>query len=322
MLASVDFDYLPSIEYRTPKIRVLLLSIHYPFAIKNYFERALRRRDDIELITTGPYTSNWTPWLGGMSLPVKYAVPPTIPLDFPPNIGQVNYESVSVKFPVGWKPDLVLTIDAGIHFRYKPQDGYVVHVATDPHVLPYEYQRGISDKFFNMQLCYSAKGDIYLPYAYDPECHRPDDSVSKDTDAVLIGMPYPKRVEWVYALRKEGVDVIFENGPVFDEARALYNRGKIGLNWSSMDDLNARAFEISAMKLYPVMNFVSDIRRFDFLNYVQPFHSMDEAVSFVLWAKNNPDESSLLAEKSYNAVQGQTYDARVEQILRESGFVL
>lgn len=303
-----------------PKIKVLLLAIHYPFAIKNYFETAFRKRADVDLKTVGPFTGPHIPWMNGMTLPNKYVVPPTIPLPFPPNIGHINYELVQAQLPKEWNPDLVITIDAGINWVYKPTSGFVVSVGTDPHVLDYSHARSISDKFFNMQRVYMEPSDIYLPYAYSPDFHFPDDTVSKDADAVLIGMPYETRVQWVTKLRKRGVSVIFENGPVFDEARQLYNRGRIGLNWSSMMDLNARAFELPAMKLLPVMNTVPDLSEQEFYNYCVTFSSLDEAIEKVVWSKEHLETSSGMAELAYQAVQGQTYDARVQQILKECGF--
>lgn len=315
------------------KIKVLCLSIHYPLSMSRYFEKALRHRYDVDLITVGPYTGNWIPWMGGMTVLEKYALPPDISLDFPPNIGQVNYDLVKAKlkemFPMGWVPDIVLTIDAGIHFKYKPREGLVVHIATDPHALPYAYQRTISDKFFNMQACYSQKGDIYLPYAYSrydhyPETHTDENGIEqpKDVDAVLIGMPYPQRIQWVNELRKQGVSVIFENGPIFDEARALYNRGKMGLNWSSLLDTNARFFELPAMGLCAVMNNVPDAPYFmerdvDYLG----FSNTTEAIEKTLWAKNNPKEAKEIADKGYSKISSHTYDKRIESLLKECGVI-
>jgi len=315
------------------KIKVLCLSLWYPLSMSRYFEKALRHRYDVELITTGVYTGSWIPWLGGMNVPEKYAIPPDLPLPFRNDIGQINYDLIRAMLPAGWVPDITLCIDAGIHWKYKPPEGLVVHIATDPHALNYDYQRSISDKFFNMQACYSQQGDIYLPYAYSQYDHYPmwevpeqatsyypDRQVIKDTDAVLIGMPYAHRVQWVDELRKRGVSVIFENGPIFDEARALYNRGRIGLNWSSLNDLNARAFEIPAMKLYPVVNFVPDMERHESLYYHSTFQDLNEAIEMVMYAKEHPEETKELAEKAYQAIQGQTYDARISQLLDECGF--
>lgn len=320
------------------KIKILLLYIVYPMAIGSYFKKALEHREDVDLKVTGQYTANWMPWLNGMTVPMKYAIPPHIPLDVSPNVREVNYEMVQARLG-DWKPDIIINIDANLHWRYKPTEGYVVTVGTDPHVLNdfYDVPRKYSDKFYNMQLCYSKENDIYLPYAYSTYDHFPivDETYKteyyeydviklappKDTDAVLIGMPYENRVQWVNELKKYGVSVIFENGPIFAEARTLYNRGRIGLNWSSMDDLNARAFEIPAMKLIPIMNSVPDLNKFKFYESTLIFSDLDGAIEQVLWAKTHPDNAKILAQEAYDAVQGQTYDARISQILKECGFV-
>lgn len=351
-LSLVDTLSLQTKEIKTTKIRILLLYIVYPMAIATYFKKALEHRHDVDLIVTGPYTNNWIPWMGGMNVEQKYAIPPHIPLPFAPNIGEVNYDIVKSQLPEGWIPDIILNIDAGIHWKYKPTDGMIVTVGTDPHVdttypdaLRYDVPRKYSDKFFNMQQVYSKEGDIYLPYAYSKYDHYPQDfilerkykgtgsyidgsvgefkatPIEKDTDAVLIGMPYENRVQWVNELRKRGVSVIFENGPIFDEARALYNRGSVGLNWSSMLDTNARAFEIPAMKLAPVMNITPDMGQFlsDGLDYLG-FDTIDEALESVFFLKDHKEDCHRIAESAYNAIQGQTYDARVQQILEECGF--
>lgn len=308
------------------KIKVLLTYIVYPLAMATYFKKALQHRDDVDLKVAGPYTANWIPWLGGMTVPKKYAIPPDIPLPFPPSIGEINYDIIKAQLGE-WKPDIIINVDAGLHFKYKPSDGIVVTVGTDPHVLNYDAPRSYSDKFFNMQLCYSKPGDIYLPYAYSQYDHYPDfldecyePNHGKDTDCVLIGMPYPQRIQWVQALRDRGVSVIFENGPIFDEARALYNRGRIGLNWSSMDDLNARVFELPAMRLFPVVNKVSDLSYHPFLHWHSVFTDFHQAVEQVVWAVEHPEDAKSNADLCYKEIQGQTYDARIEQIFKECGF--
>lgn len=322
MISDVEFKkaHLNEWSMKT-KIKVLLVYIVYPLAMATYFKKALEHRDDVDLKVAGPYTSNWIPWMGGMQLPMKYAQIPDLPLPFSPNIGEINYELIKAQLG-DWVPDLIIQIDAGLHFKHKPTDGYVVTVATDPHVLDYDVPRAYSDKFYNMQLCYSKPGDIYLPYAYSRYDHYPEDVPDPHSmvDAVLIGMPYEERVQWVNKLREKGVNVIFENGPVFDEARALYNRGRIGLNWSSKQDLNARAFELPAMKLYSVMNVVPDLTRFEFSQYVAQFTDMNGAIEAVLWAKEHPEEAHKIADEAYNAVKLENYDFRVDRILRESGF--
>lgn len=319
-------------------LKVLLLYVAYPLAMGTYFRRALERRTDVDLKVAGVYTGSWIPWMGGMELPQKYAKPIDIPLPFPPNIEEVNYDLVKAQLS-DWKPDIIINVDAGLHWKYKPSEGYVTTVATDPHVLDYSTPRSYSDKFFNMQKCYSKSGDVYLPYAYDPTVHYPmeggtirrpfdensqfvgDRFIRKDTDAVLGGMPYENRVQWVNELRRRGVSVLFENGPVFDEYREMNNRARIGLNWSSMDDLNARAFELPAMGLAPVMNYVPDIDNFMAADYhYLEFSTLSDAVEKVLWLKEHPTECQELAQRAYENIQGQTYDARIQTIFTECGF--
>jgi hypothetical protein len=325
------------------KIRVLLTYLVYPLAMATYFKKALEHRDDVDLKVAGIYTGQFIPWMGGMNLPTKYAVAPDISLPLSLGTNEFNYELI--KGQLGeWKPDLIIQVDAGFHAKYKPSDGMVVTVGTDPHVLNefYDVPRKYSDKFFNMQAVYSKQGDIYLPYAYSKYDVYPEEQTELrdlgngysvkfsynnmtdgDVDAVLIGMPYENRVQWIQELRNRGMKVIFENGPVFDEARELYNRGRIGLNWSSMDDLNCRAFELPAMKLCPVMNYVPDMQRFfePDEDYLQ-FTTMREAIEKTMWAKLNPDLASAMAERAYQKVLPHTYDERVTQILKETGFVV
>lgn len=300
------------------KIKVLLCYLIYPLAMGSYFRRALERRSDVDLKVTGVYTGTWIPWLGGVELAQKYAIPPDIPLPFSPNVGSVNYELVKAQLG-DWIPDIIINVDAGLHWKHKPVDGKVVTVGTDPHVLNefYDEPRKYSDKFFSMQKVYAKENDSYLPYAYDPTVHYPTEQ-EKDTDAVLIGMPYQQRVEWVAELRKRGCSVLFENGPVFDEYRELNNRARIGLNYSSLDDLNARAYELAAMKLAPVMNVVTDLEASGI--ECAMFRTLPEAVEAVMYLKEHDDKRLELAEDAYRSVQGQTYDNRVETIFKEVGF--
>ena len=319
------------------KIKVLMLYLAYPLSMASYFRRALERRTDIDLKIAGIFTGAFIPWMGGMELPQKYVKPIDIPLPFNPNIGVINYELVKAQLG-NWKPDIIINIDAGLHWKYKPVEGLVVTVGTDPHVLNdfYDTPRKYSDLFFNMQLSYARGADFYLPYAYDPTVHYPMDGkslilaenekwydlsksiIEKDADAVLIGMPYEHRVQWVEALRAKGVSVLFENGPVFDEYRELNNRARIGLNWSSLDDLNARAYELAAMKLSPVMNKVSDLERSGI--ECATFTTLPEAVDAVMYLKENDKARVELAELAYKSVQGETYDKRISQIFKMAGF--
>ena len=300
-------------------IKVVLSGIYYPLAMLRYFERALERRDDVELITVGPYTASWIPWQGGMQMLPKYEKCPTCP--FPKStadIGATPYQLVMAQYgDVLSDIDLWIQVDAGWHVKFpENRDVTVAHVATDPHALNYDRQRKQSDYFFNMQTPYMKEGDIYLPYAYDPTVHYPMD-IEKEYDACLIGLAYNKRVGLVNALKQLGYNVYFDIGHIFDEYREINNKSKIGLNWSSSLDMNARVWELAAMGICAVENTVPDMPTFFTENeHYLPFSTKAEAIEQVTKALNDTDMRKEIADNAFRKVQGQTYDARVEQILK------
>lgn len=294
-------------------MRIVLSGIFYPLAMLRYFEAALNRRDDIELFTVGTYTGAWIPWNGGMNLPVKYARTPDLALPKMQNFVPVDY----IEKQLPWQPDLWLQIDAGFHFKGKPAKGKNVIVGTDPHVLDYNEQRGYADTFYCMQTPYMKSGDEWLPYAYDPEWHRPEEQ-PQNFDVCLIGLHYEQRNQLVRALRESGVTVYYDTGPVYDEARALYNQAPIGLNWSSAKDLTARVFELTAMKRLAVVNRVPDLGRFFTDDEdLYAFRDLDDALFAVTHFINNPDEAQEIAECGYQAVKPHTWDARIEQVIND-----
>lgn len=304
------------------KIKVLFHMIHYPFALGHYFLRALERRNDIELCTVGAYTGAFTPWNGGMNLPQKYLRPVDIPLDAGMRV--FSYDLIKPMLP--WKPDLVLQVDAGAHFNSKPSDGVVATVGTDPHVLNdwYTMPRGYSDHFFCMQYGYAKPRDEVLPYACDPSCHFPDLAIQETEDACIIGLHYPMRDEWVRRLRAKGYKVIYTIGPIYDEYRQLNCSAKVGLNWSSLLDVNARFFELSAMECPQVCNILPDMQIMGFkdMEHYIGFTTMDEAVEKVEWALAYKNERRRIAENAHDLVmKTATYDMRVDQILRTCGLI-
>lgn len=301
------------------KIKTVLAMHNYPLCMGSYFREALEHRNDIELWTTGAYTGDWTPWSGGMRLPMKYVK--SVDFALPPQATTPPWSIVKAQLP--WKPDLVLQIDAGWHFADKP-DCLTATVATDPHVLDYSVPRSYSDKFFGMQKVYAKDKDIWLPYAFSPRIHYPDPLVVEDTDACLIGLHYDNRNEWIRQLREHGHSVIYELGPIFDEYRQLNCRASVGLNWSSLNDVCARVFEIMGMQRTPVINRVPDLANLGFVEGVHyyGFSSMSEAVERVEWALFRPEEAHQIAKDAHDkVVKEDTWDIRVEQILKESGLL-
>lgn len=293
-------------------MRIVLSGIFYPVAMLRYFEAALKRRDDIELFTIGPYTGAWIPWNSGMNLPAKYAKSPDLALPKLAEFVPVDY--VANQLP--WEPDLWLQIDAGFRFHGKPSSGKNVIVGTDPHVLDYNMQRGFADTFYCMQTPYMKNGDKYLPYAYDPIWHAPEQQ-PQNYDVCLIGLHYEQRNRLVGALRDRGLNVYYDLGPSYDEARALYNQAPVGLNWSSREDLTARVFELLAMKRLAVVNRVPDLERFFSNQDLFAFENIEEALKGIEWALKDKEGAAQVAQRGHETVQPHTWDARVEQIINE-----
>jgi hypothetical protein len=303
------------------KIKVALVGIYYPMAMLRYFERALERRDDVELITIGPYTGNRIPWNGGMTVLPKYAKSPThaLPQDFIRS-GKISPKVFSTIEDLS-DVDLWLEVDAGFYLDPRPETGIVAHVATDPHALSYDRQRQLADYFFNMQTPYMTNGDIYLPYAYDPTIHYPH-VIEWEYDVCMIGLHYQQRTELINRLLSKGLRVHYSIGEIFDEYREIYNKSKIGINWSSRLDMNARVWELAAMGVPAVQNTVPDMRTFFVAgDHYLEFSSLDEAVEKTLWALSNFGKAKHMAETSLRKVEPHTYDARVQQILERVGLV-
>lgn len=299
------------------KKRILFLYMAYPFAIASYFRHALEKRDDVELFTCGAYTGDFIPWGNGMRIPMKYVKSVDLPL--PESIKLPSWEMIKSHLP--WKPDLVLCCDAGFHLSTKPDVPYAI-ILTDPHVLGDWYKVGNkhADFVFGMQRYYLKEGEILLPYCMSPDHHYPMD-VAKDYDASLIGLHYGQRDQLVAALRGRGYKVLYELGLIYDEYREQNNRATIGLNWSSLMDINARFFEIPAMKQVLLANRLPHIEELGFCEgeHYLGFDSVEEAVEKVRWVKANPETAQQIAENGFSLVRHHTYSHRISQIIETIG---
>jgi hypothetical protein len=275
----------------------------------------LRHRDDINLMVAGPFTGAWIPWRGGMELPQRYVKHPDIPL--PPSSAQMNVSPKVVEAMLHWKPDLWIQFDAGFHFSTRPNAEIVALVETDPHVLKQHYKlpKSYSDFTFCMQQVYQENGEHYLPYAYSKYHHYPE-NLQKKYDACMIGLQYEQRTRLINRLVQRHKKVYYDIGAVFDDYRRVYNASKIGLNWSSLLDLNARCFELLAMKCCAVMNVVPDLPTFfvDGDHYVG-FQDERDAEVKILELLEDDEMREEIAEAGYRKVKPHTYDNRVQQML-------
>ena len=300
------------------KKRVVLSGLFYPVAIMRYFESALENRDDVELITVGPYTENWIPWAGGMTLPEKYAKSPTIPMaKHMCGVGSANPNFLFTN-PDMQDIDLWIQCDAGFYFTGKLPAKKQVHIATDPHVLHYDQQRVFADHFFNMQKFYiETKGlpsDIYLPYCASKYHHYKED-VEPEYDVCLVGLQYQNRNELVAALRREGISVHYTLGLGMDEYRTAYSKSRVAISWSSLQDLIARVYEAGMMGLPLVSNVVPDLKEHFDSRDLLTFTDVGSAVSQVKWCLENMEEANKMGNEMKEKVYAHhTYDHRIEQI--------
>jgi spore maturation protein CgeB len=255
-----------------------------------------------------------------MYLDMKYVK--YVDVSLPQGINRPAWPMIAKKFDVEF--DLVLGVDAGFHLSTKPDAPYAI-VLTDPHVLGNWYEDGnpYADWVFNMQRYYMKEGQIHLPYCASPDHHYPM-NLPKEYDAALIGLHYEQRDRLVSTLRAKGYKVLYELGLVFDEYREQNNRATIGLNWSSLFDINARFFEAMAMKQVLVANRLPHIDELGLEEnrHYLGFDTVGEATERVDWALKNPEFAQAIALNGYQHVMANhTYDLRVDQILRTTGLV-
>jgi hypothetical protein len=301
--------------------KVVLSGIYYPMAILRYFEAALKRREydigDIELFTIGPYTGTLIPWNGNMDLDAKYAIPPDFSL--PKNVISTSLPYSYLESQLPWEPDMWIHVDAGMRFGGRPSKGKFAIIGTDPHVLNYDEARQKADVFFCMQTPYQKAGDEYLPYGFDPHWHKPPvKPVPTDYDIALLGLHYQERNSLMGALAARGIRIKYTIGPVFDEAREIYNRSLMVLNWSSKLDLTARVFEGAALGNLVVCNDVPDLKKFfDDGKEIVSFTNMNEAIEKITHYVSDPQAAREIgkAARARSLKDGYSWDNRVDQIL-------
>jgi hypothetical protein len=180
----------------------------------------------------------------------------------------------------------------------------------------YKHPASYSDVEFCMQQVYMKPGEFYLPYAYDEKLFYPMPEVEKIYDACLIGLHYPQRDALVARLRSRGLNIYYSIGEVYDEYRLKYNQSKIALNWSSLQDLNARTFEALGLSTTLVTNRVPDLPNFfvDGEHYLG-FDNLDEAEAQVMKLINDDELRKDIAAAGHRKVKSHTWKHRANQIL-------
>lgn len=310
-------------------INVVISGIYYPVtAALEYIVRAFKHREDCNVFTVGPYTGLNIPWTKqgtlGVVMPDAYDFKPDLAL---PKSGDLQNAPINyIENQIPHRVDLWVDVNAGFFLSGVPKSGVRTTFLTDPHVLRSWYD-SIKPNYqfvFNPQRQYSTPGEYYLPYAADRDWHSPIDGLEKIYDVSLIGNTYAQRIELMGRLKAQGKRTFFELGPAKEDARKIYSQSIIGINWSSMQDLTARVFEISALGVVPIINRVPDLTVLfqEGVHYIG-FDNIEQAEAAINNILANP---LLAAEISRNAREniingGHFWDNRVATILHVAGLV-
>lgn len=298
------------------KLKVIISGLIYPITMLRFFWEELEHRDNIELYTTGPFFDEFIPWRGGITIPRLYVKTPTFPLSR--ELANYHVHPQMLRDIVPDDIDLWVQVDAGFHFTSRPPAKKVVLVETDPHVLKGSYTApaSYSDVVFCMQSNYMIGDDIWLPYACDTNWFYPEQQEMK-YDACLIGLQYEHRTQWVNRLRRNGKQVFYDNGQVFNEYRMIYNSSRVALSWSSLQDTPVRVYEAMGMKRPLVANRTPDILKlFKEGVHFLGFDNLDEAESQVNYLLEHPDYADEMANTAYNEVMAKhTWKHRIDEML-------
>lgn len=296
---------------------------HYPISMARYFVRALRRAGH-EVFTVGPYFEG-LPWAQGMTFE-KY-------LDRP-DFETPDLEWFPISLALGvcpWKPDLILSLDAGFHLCYRGNPHFDTPHAlfmTDPHALDYTHQCEDADFIFCAQDVYADRYRNlgytvhWLPYAYDPEWHwgNPYYAARPGDIAIVTGLVYANRALALGALDGAGLKVGFATGLLGPDLSKFYSGYLMALNWSSQLDLPCKFWEGLAMGNLVITNRLPDLAKvYDLredVDYVA-FDTLSELLDKAKYFALHRDEAFKIAWHGHNQVveNHHTYDRRVEYML-------
>jgi spore maturation protein CgeB len=112
-------------------------------------------------------------------------------------------------------------------------------------------------------------------------------------------------------------------GEIYDEYRIAYNKARVALSWSSLNDLPARVWEGMGMNLPVVTNRVPDLSNF-FVEgeHYLGFSNVQEAEKQVLLLLSDDAMRDEMANNAYRKViAGHTYDHRISQILENAKLI-
>ena len=256
------------------KLKILVAAPANPLSTSSYYERALGRGH--EVLTCGPQIDRatldqWKTWedqhafkpvgagdVDKMGLLERLSSPCDIPLPW----GRVGAADVAGRLPAGWRPDLVLWIDAGAEFVLENPGHFdcpSVCLMGDTHTGQRQWRLDYA-KYFDHTFLMFDRRDMalfeqagcarvgWLPAACEPAIHR-NFKVPKAYDIVFAGQTtpqwHPDRVRLLERLQQAGFDLRVDSR-ILDEMALLFNRGRLVFNRSLNGDLNMRVFEALA----------------------------------------------------------------------------
>lgn len=236
------------------KTKIIVISARW-YAITaaaEYLSRAFEQLKDVRVVKVGPTHGNLMPYkTNGLFVPDSYSVIPDIVL--PDTFMEVPVKYVENKLmEIGITGvDIWLDVHAGFRLSGKPErlGGIRTLFMTDPHTHLGKHYTDVQNEYdmmFNPQLAYWLEipdtKQKYLPYAAD-EWYRYD-RLDKVYDVSLVGNLYKERVAYFDEIKRRNRRTYFDVGAGKWDAGKIYNQSIVGFNWSSMNDLVCRVFEV------------------------------------------------------------------------------
>ena len=280
-------------------MKIALAYIHYPVSTGRYLKNAFGYLGGHEIVSIGPGTKGFIPWL--------------------PKVDFSRYQDTpSYEFwPEGYYPDVLIQVDAAFALTGDfPFPNYCY--AVDNHVRPYKDRD--YDMFFGAH-SWGEKGNKpetfqWLPCAYDV-IHHYNMHVERQVDAMLVGVPYPNRIELLQGMMQVTKKVVGAVGFMYEDYNQAYNESKVALVEPANNDLAERVFENMAQGCCVLARHVPDMDKIGLEdgNQLLVFHSIDEAKEKLAWALSHETERLEIAKCGEEWVKNHSWNERAKVIL-------
>jgi len=297
------------------KMKILIVANHWAICSARYMTDAFKRAGhDVKHVGPARGRNIW-----GLTLPPEYVWEPD------------DIKSVEQDF----ETDLYIVMDSdpALLDSMKPVPPEytkpVVVYGVDNHVR--DYRRPWFDHYFLAHAHGPTQpverdDETWLPCAYDPIYFKPSPIPFDDRafDVILLGYPYPDRVQAVNDLRAAGFKVLAGIGLVYEAYAKAHHQARIALCISEFGDLSQRWFESAALGCHVLGSVPHDLvdRKtgaqlgLHGLSTYQPEagESIVERVRELLNEERGQCKTSTIHMQE--AVQRHTWDARAREIIQ------